>query len=301
MSEHEYKLQYPVYTLDNIELFPAGTILSEGKSGELSTLKKGPRTSTVKLFDYGSIKKDILDFLSQPPYDNIFSDREQVASMLEVMAMSELKFPVLECLDYFRGEDFYTYRHMLLVFALSIHLGQELLKEDLDLMNGAFSSPAHDFGKICVPLEVLKKADPLTRTERQVLEHHTLAGYVLLKYYHDSDLSARIARDHHERNNGSGYPGGITLKDRLVEIVIVSDIYDALISPRPYRPISYDNRTAIEEICSKAERGEIGWDTVKALVACNRKNKPHYSICDISSDKRGTPPPGNVYGITDDK
>jgi HD-GYP domain-containing protein (c-di-GMP phosphodiesterase class II) len=190
---------------------------------------------------------------------------------------------------------------MLLVFALSIHLGQELLKEDLDLMNGAFSSPAHDFGKICVPLEVLKKNDPLTRTERQILEHHTLAGYVLLKYYHDSDLSARIARDHHERNNGSGYPGGITLKDRLVEIVIVSDIYDALISPRPYRPISYDNRTAIEEICSKAERGEIGWDAVKALVACNRKNKPHYSICDISADKRGTPPPGNVYGITADK
>jgi HD-GYP domain-containing protein (c-di-GMP phosphodiesterase class II) len=278
MSEYEYTLQYPVYTLDNIQLFPAGSILSGGELDEPGNLKEGPQTRTVRLFEYGSIKKDILDFLSQPPYDIIFSDREQVASMLEVMAMSELKFPILECLDYFRGEDFYTYRHMLLVFALSIHLGQELLKEDLDLMNGAFSSPAHDFGKICVPLDVLKKSDPLTRTEKQVLEHHTLAGYILLKYYHDSDLSARIARDHHERNNGSGYPGGITLKDRLVEIVVVSDIYDALISPRPYRPISYDNRTAIEEICGKAGRGEIGWDAVKALVACNRKNKPHYTI-----------------------
>jgi HD-GYP domain-containing protein (c-di-GMP phosphodiesterase class II) len=298
MSEYEYKLQYPVYTLDNIELFPAGTILSEGKSGELSQLKKGPRTSTVKLFDYGSIKKDILDFISQPPYNAIFSDREQVDSMLEVMGMSELKFPILECLDYFRGEDFYTYRHMLLVFALSILLGQELLKGDLDLMNGAFSSPAHDFGKICVPLEVLKKSDPLTRNERQLLEHHTLAGYVLLKYYNVNELSARIARDHHERNNGSGYPGGIKLKDRLVEIVVVSDIYDALISRRPYRQEVYDNRTAIEEICSKAERGEIGWDVVKALVACNRKSKPHYSDCHVSEDKRGTPPPNNAHGIT---
>lgn len=301
MIGHEYKLQYPIYSLDNIQLFPAGAILSEGESGELRMLKKGPKSSTVKLFDYGSIKKDILDFISQPPYNIIFSNREQVDALLEVMAMSELKFPLLECLDYFRGEDFYTYRHMLLVFALSILLGQELLKEDLDLMNGVFSSPAHDFGKICVPLEILKKKDPLTRSERQILEHHTLAGYVLLKYYNESELSARIARDHHERNNGSGYPGGIKLKDRLVEIVVVSDIYDALISSRPYRPISYDNRTAIEEICSKAERGEIGWDVVKALVACNRKNKPHHSDCFVSGNKRGSPPANNAYGIIAEK
>jgi HD-GYP domain-containing protein (c-di-GMP phosphodiesterase class II) len=301
MSEYKYTLQYPVETLDNIQLFPAGTILSEGKLAELNTLRQFDQVRAVRLFDYGSVKKNILNFISQPPYDIIFSDREQVDSMLEIMAMSELKLPVLECLDYFRGEDFYTYRHMLLVFALSVHLGQELLKDDLDLMNGAFSSPAHDFGKICVPLEVLKKSGPLARSERKILEHHTLAGYVLLKYYRDSDLAARIARDHHERNNGSGYPAGIALKDRLVDIVVVSDIYDALLSPRPYRPVSYDNRTAIEEICSKAEKGEISWDVVKALVACNRKNKPHYSVCNISAEKRGTPPPNNVHGITAEK
>lgn len=301
MSEYKYILQYPVETLDGIQLFPAGTVLSEEKLAELRTLNQVDQIRTVRLFDYGSIKKDIRDFISQPPYDAIFSDREQVNSMLDLMAMSELKLPVLECLDYFRGEDFYTYRHMLLVFTLSIRLGQELLKDNLDLMNGAFSSPAHDFGKICVPLEVLKKNDPLTPTERQMLEHHTLAGYVLLKYYRDSELAARIARDHHERNNGSGYPAGVTLEDRLVDIVVVSDIYDALLSPRPYRPTSYDNRTAIEEICSKAEKGEISWEVVKALVACNRKNKPHYSICDISAEKRGSPPPDNVYGVTTEK
>jgi len=301
MSEFKYTLQYPVETLDNIQLFPAGTVLSEEKLAELRTFNQADQVRTVRLFDYGSVKKDLLDFLSQPPYDVIFSEKEQVNSMLEIMAMSELKFPVLECLDYFRGEDFYTYRHMLLVFALSIHLGQELLKDDLDLMNGAFSSPAHDFGKICVPLEVLKKNGPLTQSERKMLEHHTMAGYVLLKYYRDNDLSARIARDHHERNNGSGYPRGITLADRLVEIVVVSDIYDALISPRPYRPASYDNRTAIEEICNKAEKGEVSWDVVKALVASNRKDKPHYSICDLSGEKRGTPPPDNVYGVTTGK
>ena len=85
--------------------------------------------------------------------------------------------------------------------------------------------------------------------------------------------------------------------DRMVEIVTVSDVYDALISSRPYRPIAYDNRTALEEITAMAERNEIGWNVVRALVARNRKSKPHHSECEVSVEKRGISPPGNVYGV----
>ena len=296
----QHILRYPVYTLDKKELLPAGVTLTAETMRELYASGQANGSRMVKLLEYGEVKNDILDFFALAPYNVIFSDREQIASLLEVMARVELVLPILESLDYFRQEDFYTYRHMLLVFALSIFLGQELMKEDLDLINGALASPAHDFGKICVPLEVLKKSDPLTRTERQVLEHHTLAGYVLLCYYHDKELSARVARDHHERCNGSGYPLGLALRDPLVEIVVVSDIYDALISPRPYRLVSYDNRTALEEICRRAERGEFNWNVVKALVACNRKNKRHYRDCTVSTEIRGTPPAGNVYATLAD-
>ncbi|UCH97092.1 MAG: hypothetical protein JSV88_09640 [Candidatus Aminicenantes bacterium] len=80
-----------------------------------------------------------------------------------------------------------------------------------------------------------------------------------------------------------------------------SDIYDALISPRPYRPSSYDNRTALEEICQKANKGELNWDVVKALIACNRQEKPHYSECTLSKDNRGIPPPDSLYGIFADE
>ncbi|MFV9644690.1 MAG: HD-GYP domain-containing protein, partial [Desulfobacterales bacterium] len=148
-------------------------------------------------------------------------------------------------------------------------------------------------------VEILRKSDPLTRTERGVLEHHTVAGYVLLTYYlrGTQRFSAKIARDHHERRDGSGYPRGIALADRMVEIVAVTDVYDALISKRPYRSVAYDNRTALEEITTLAERNQIGWDMVKALVARNRKDKPHYSTILLSAEKRGTPPPRNVYGV----
>ena len=46
-----------------------------------------------------------------------------------------------------------------------------------------------------------------------------------------------------------------------------------------------------------AKRNEIGWEVVRVLVAHSRKDKPHYSECTVSVEKRGTPPPDNVYGI----
>ncbi|MCX5853312.1 MAG: hypothetical protein NTZ24_01785, partial [Deltaproteobacteria bacterium] len=113
-------------------------------------------------------------------------------------------------------------------------------------------------------------------------------------------FAARVARDHHERINGSGYPRGISLNDRIVEIVAVCDIYDALISTRPYRPVSFDNRTALENITMMAERNEVSWEVVQALVAHNRKEKKHFTKCNVSLEKRGTIPPNNVYGILAD-
>jgi HD-GYP domain-containing protein (c-di-GMP phosphodiesterase class II) len=46
----------------------------------------------------------------------------------------------------------------------------------------------------------------------------------------------------------------------MVEIIVACDVYDALVSPRPYRPVSYDNRTALEEIINMAEKNQIGWE-----------------------------------------
>ena len=87
-------------------------------------------------------------------------------------------------------------------------LGAGRQKSDAEFGAG----PSHDFGKISVPLHVLKKAGPLTIREKQLVKYHPLSGYVLLAYYlgdhrHPAVL---VARDHHERRDGSGYPRGIT-------------------------------------------------------------------------------------------
>ena len=213
-----------------------------------------------------------------------------------------LVLPVLRSLDYFKKYDFHTYRHMLMVFALSEMLAKELIFEFHAKEPETISSPTHDIGKTCVPLSILMKRTPLTKSEFHLLQHHTVAGYVLTSYYlkNSDHIAARVARDHHERKSGTGYPRGTSKVDRMAEIVIVSDVYDALISPRPYRPVSYDNRSALEVVTEMAEKGEVSWDIVKALIAQNRRDKPGIDEFTVSKEKRGRNPIGNLHGITVD-
>lgn len=295
----DFVLKYPVYTLDGRELFPAGFLLTEEALKKvIEDGKKGP-SETLSLLDFETVKADILNLILAEPYRVIFSDRRQTAFAFDLLGKVRLVLPALESLTYFKTNDFYTYRHILMVFCLSTLLAAELVHNYKDMIQEAMAGPTHDIGKICVPLDILKKSDPLTRTDRDVLEHHVVAGHVLMSYYqHDTGgLAARVARDHHERLDGSGYPTGAHVGETLVQIVAAADIYDALISPRPYRPTSYDNRTALEEMTAMAERGQLSWEVLRALVSLNRKNKPHHTECDVSDEKRGTPPAHNLYGV----
>lgn len=293
------KVAYPVYTLDN-QLLVSENTRNVSKTIDMLISSKSHRSyKTCSLSRHGTIKKDLIDFLSEPNYRIIFSDQKKTDAIMDVLGHIRLISPILQSFDYFKDRDFYTYRHILVVFALSTLLAMDLLTEEKDLLKEFLAGPIHDFGKICVPVDILKKTEPLTQREKSMLEHHTVAGYILLSYYYRNkhNFFCQVARDHHERRNGSGYPRGIKLRDWMVEIIAISDVYDALISQRPYRPVPYDNRTAIEEITMMAERNQLSWNIVKAFVALNRKSKPHFSVCNVSREKRGTPPPENKYGI----
>jgi HD-GYP domain-containing protein (c-di-GMP phosphodiesterase class II) len=292
-------LRYPIRTLDNQLLVPPGTFLTEETLDAVIYSHKACSYQTYPLLLYGSVKEDCLNLLNNPPYVTIFLDREQINDLLNLLEAVHLSIPVLQSLDYFKQHDFYTYAHILMVFALSTLLAKDLIPDYQECIRLSATGPTHDIGKICVPLHILKKATPLTKTERGFIEHHAAAGYVLLSYYYKDmqHLACEVALSHHERRDGSGYPRGIPLKDPIVEIIAVSDIYDALIIPRPYRSTAYDNRAALEEITNMAEQDKIGWDVVKTLIAHNRKFKPCYREIKISAEKRCIPPSGNVYGI----
>ena len=150
---------------------------------------------------------------------------EELDEIIELMEQVQLAGPKLDSIEYFKQHDSYTYRHILMVFAYLTLLSRELVPNYQVRIKEMATSPLHDIGKVCVPLEILTKASPLTRDERKNLEHHTTAGYILRCYYSQNvdHIAARVARDHHERIDGSGYSRGIRLSDRMVEIVAICD------------------------------------------------------------------------------
>lgn len=108
-----------------------------------------------------------------------------------------------------------------------------------------YASPMHDIGKIGIPDHILLKPGKLTPEEWAIMKEHPVIGAGLLEG-HPSDLlksAARIALTHHEKWDGSGYPQGLAGDDIPIEgrIVAVCDVFDALLSSRPYkRPWSYE-------------------------------------------------------------
>jgi response regulator RpfG family c-di-GMP phosphodiesterase len=101
------------------------------------------------------------------------------------------------------------------------------------------ASALHDIGKIGVPDAILLKAGPLDAAERALMQRHTVVGSDLLGGSSSPtiQLAEEIARTHHERWDGAGYPNGLAGTDIPIagRICAVVDVFDALTSKRPYK------------------------------------------------------------------
>jgi len=101
------------------------------------------------------------------------------------------------------------------------------------------AAPMHDIGKIGIADAILLKEGPLSAQEDEVMKAHPRIGYDILKGSPSKYLSmgALIALGHHEKFDGSGYPNGLHGEDIpiVARIVAVADVFDALVSERPYK------------------------------------------------------------------
>jgi putative two-component system response regulator len=172
---------------------------------------------------------------------------------------------LVEARDTDAGAHLHRIQHFSRALALHIGLSQREAQEI------AYASLMHDVGKANVPDAILKKPGPLSPDDWLTMQHHTLWGEELLAENQDFDLARQVARWHHERWDGRGYPDGlrgpaIPLPARIVS---VADVFDALISERPYkRPWAPD--AAMEEL-QRIAGSQLDPDVVAAFADLYRR------------------------------
>lgn len=137
-----------------------------------------------------------------------------------------------------RSYDDYTYAHSVNVAVVSCIIGMGMDMDEKDLTLLVTAALLHDLGKLQIPPEILNKPGRLTQEEYQIMKSHATLSYELLKERWDISSHIKLAvLFHHENVDGSGYPQGIDGSEQTLftRILHVADVYDALVSKRPYK------------------------------------------------------------------
>jgi len=134
--------------------------------------------------------------------------------------------------------DVYTAGHQTRVANLAQQIAQTMNLPNDEIEGIYIAGLLHDIGKIAIPAEILSKPSKLLDLEFSLIKNHVNVGYEIIKEIHFPWPVDTYLLQHHERNNGSGYPNGTKKEGLLVgsTILIVADVVEAISSHRPYRP-----------------------------------------------------------------
>lgn len=162
--------------------------------------------------------------------------------------------------------DEYTFKHSVDVATMSMIIAKKHGLEQKEIYEIGISGLLHDVGKSKIPNEVLNKPGRLNDMEFALMKQHTLFGYAILK--DKPEIPAAVSMgvlQHHEKINGKGYPLGVPESKitQYARILSVADIYDALVTERPYKS-AFSQRDAVEMIMSMT--GELDINVMKSFL-----------------------------------
>ncbi len=174
---------------------------------------------------------------------------------------------------YSEAKDALTGEHLVRVRAIARALALELGHLDAEADALAKAAVAHDLGKIAMPEALLGKPGRLTPEEFDVIKQHTKIGFSILGTSPLFELERQCARHHHEWWDGNGYPDGLAgdAIPLVARIASVADVYDALITRRPYKE-PWPEEQAVQYINERSgtqfDPGVV--EAFAALVRCGR-------------------------------
>jgi two-component system response regulator RpfG len=206
-------------------------------------LEAGATDFLIKPLDDHETRARCANLLELRRHKIVLSDQARVLQYQVDKSVAEIHDRELETLAKLAkaGEfrDKTTGNHLMRMAKYSALIGQHLGlgAETVHVLEVA--APMHDIGKIGIPDSILLKEGPLSPAEIDLMHDHPRIGYDILKGSPSKYLSmgAIIALGHHEKFDGSGYPNGLHGEDipLVARIVAVADVFDALVSERPYK------------------------------------------------------------------
>ncbi|MHB8770832.1 MAG: HD-GYP domain-containing protein [Syntrophales bacterium] len=175
--------------------------------------------------------------LEQPDRQNITATKEAIASVVDMILADR---ETSQYLTRITNHDFHTYTHSVNVGFLAVCLAKAILQDSdnhnmHELGAGFF---LHDLGKVRIIPEIINKPGRLTGEEMAEVRKHPAMGFKILHECRQLTEECRtIVLQHHERDDGSGYPHQLRGQDIHIygRICSIADVYDALTSDRPYR------------------------------------------------------------------
>lgn len=161
--------------------------------------------------------------------------RETVMTVVEdIISNGDVMYNMMDLKNY----DDYTYFHSVNVAILSAVIGIHYGMEEYELRILTTAALLHDIGKKFLEIDILNAKRALTEEERRIVLQHPKLGYEFLKDYYDFAPEVYMGvLEHHENYNGEGYPLRKSGDDIILyaRIIKLADVYDAMISKRPYR------------------------------------------------------------------
>lgn len=149
-----------------------------------------------------------------------------------------------------------TYYHSLRVAQISRTIGNIIGISESELNELYYAALLHDIGKLCIPLDVLKKPDLLTSEEWELIKEHPRKITEILNPQEYQKINTIIPAilQHHERYNGKGYPNGLKGEEInfYARIIAIADAYDAMTTDRVYKTKILSPQEAFQEILDNA-------------------------------------------------
>ncbi|AIQ67979.1 HD-GYP domain-containing protein [Paenibacillus graminis] len=221
----------------------------QSASRNFDTMIDGFESVYMEALTKGSFNQSVVDDILQPSLDSLDKHKDVVSLLL--------------LLD---REDNYTYNHSLQVGMLSYYIATWLGYSKKECYEIGRAGYLIDIGKCRISPDILNKPGKLTAAEFDEVKLHTIYGYEIIRNSMDDPYTALVALQHHERDDGSGYPHNLTKDDihPYSQIAAVADIYSAMTSQRIYQ--SKQELISVLREINTLSFGKLNGKPVQALI-----------------------------------